>query len=49
MVLGICHVIDVRVDGNDFKISKKLDGFTLAFEPEDQRIYPFISGEPERK
>jgi hypothetical protein len=37
--LGISHVIDVRVDENDFKISGKPDTLTLVFEREDQRIY----------
>jgi len=37
--LGISHVIDVRVDENDFKISSKPDTLTLVFEREDQRIY----------
>jgi len=37
--LGISHVIDVRVDENDFKISRKPDALTLVFEREDQRIY----------
>ncbi len=37
--LGISHVIDVRVDENDFEISGKPDALTLVFEREDQRIY----------
>ncbi len=37
--LGISHVIDVRVDENDFKLSKKPDALALVFEREDQRVY----------
>ncbi len=36
---GITHVLDVRIDDNDFKISKKLGNLALVFENADQRIY----------
>ncbi len=37
--LGISHVMDVRVDENDFMIPRKPDALTLVFERKDQRVY----------
>jgi hypothetical protein len=40
--LGITHVVDVRVDGNDFQIQQKPTNLTLVLEREDQRVYRVI-------
>jgi hypothetical protein len=37
--MGITHVVDVRVDDNDFQIQQKPPNLTLVLEREDQRVY----------
>jgi hypothetical protein len=41
--LGITHVVDVRVDGNDFVISNPPGNLSLVLEAPDQRIYRVLS------
>jgi hypothetical protein len=37
--LGITHVVDVRVDDNDFQIQGKPENLTLVLERDGQRVY----------
>jgi dolichyl-phosphate-mannose-protein mannosyltransferase len=41
--LGITHVVDARVDGNDFLISTPPSNLSLVLEAQDQRIYRVLS------
>jgi hypothetical protein len=47
VVIGITHVLDVRVDDNDFRISNRPGNLALVFEREGQRIYRFRPCQPE--
>jgi len=38
-LLGITHVVDVRVDDKDFQIQQKPESLMLVLQREDQRVY----------
>jgi 4-amino-4-deoxy-L-arabinose transferase-like glycosyltransferase len=42
---GVTHILDVRLDDNDFRIPPGQAGLRLVLERDDQRIYQ-VSGEP---
>jgi hypothetical protein len=39
---GITHILDVRLDNNDFRIPQGQSNLSLVFEREDQRVYRVI-------
>jgi hypothetical protein len=39
---GITHIMDVRLEGNDFRVPKSARGLELVLEREDERVYRVV-------